>query len=195
MNSLRMNLNVFLPNLKSIEDLDKEAFDQQKKDEDLVREASSHLWDDVLPTITKDMRDNSNHQVPVDGRSLTEYLHQRGVNCRYLGRLAMMASEEEAKDNQAEKDLSEGKISKLERRKSPACWLELLECELVARAAKHVLDRYLTENGGCAASQPVLMISSFLSAIMSIGEESAANTENRLNKDNKRDEESIALTV
>lgn len=195
MNSLRMNLNVFLPNLKSIEDLDKEAFDQQKKDEDLVREAASYLWDDVLPTITKDMRENSNHQVPVDGRSLTDYLHQRGVNCRYIGRLAMLAFEEEARDNQAEKDLSECKVSKLERRKMPVCWLELLECEMVARAAKHILDQYLTENGGCAASQPVHTLSSFLSAIMSTSEESAADTEYRLVKYPKRDEESIALTM
>jgi len=194
MDTLRMNLNVFLPHLKSVEEIDTEVYAQLNKDEDLVREAASYLWKDVLPSLTMEIRED-NHQVPVDGRILTDYLHQRGVNCRYLGRLATLALDEESKDNQAEKDLSKGLISKLERRKMPACWLELLECEMVARAAKHVLNRYLTENGGWATSRPAYTICSFLSAIMSTAEESAADTEKRLMKDRKGDEESNTLTM
>ena len=65
----------------------------------------------------------------------------------------------------------------------PKFWLELLECEMVTRTAKHVLDGYLTENGVVAETQPAQTISSFLSALMSESDETAGQTENRLNRD------------
>jgi protein TIF31 len=192
--SLRMNLNVFLPHVKGSKDMAIEDADQLKKDEELVREAASYLWDTVLPRITKDIRTNVGSSIPVDGRSLTEFLHQRGVNCRYLGRLAQLALDEENNVKQEEKAVSEDSASKLNRYKMPECWLEILECEMIARAAKHVLDRYLTENGCFAASQPASEISSFLSALMITSEESAAETENRKRKDGI-DDEILALTT
>ena len=179
--TLRLNLNVFLPNLKSIEEEDKEAFEQLKKDEVYVKEIASFLWDSILPQITKEIKESPG-QMPVDGKSLTEYLHERGVNCRYLGRLATLAVEEENKDINDEKDLLVGKVVKIPRRTMPFCWLEMLECEMIARAAKHVLSGYLIENGGLAASQLSKTIAFFLSALMSTSEESAAETERRLEK-------------
>jgi len=181
--SLRLNLNVFLPNLRSSNK--KEVVNQIAADEEVIRSASSYLWNEVLPSITSEVRSNSNHHAPVDGRALTDFLHQRGVNCRYMGRLASLAREEEAKDEKSENEIAKSSSKKkLERRIMPLYWLELLECEMVARAAKHVLDRYLTQNGGAAASQPARTISSFLSSIMSSAEESAAETEVRLMKEN-----------
>lgn len=50
----------------------------------------------------------------------------------------------------------------------------------MARAAKHVLDSYLTENGGTATIQPAQTIASLLSAVVSIGEETASETELRM---------------
>eukprot|EP00591_Stephanopyxis_turris_P014844 CAMPEP_0195539322 /NCGR_PEP_ID=MMETSP0794_2-20130614/49994_1 /TAXON_ID=515487 /ORGANISM="Stephanopyxis turris, Strain CCMP 815" /LENGTH=503 /DNA_ID=CAMNT_0040673347 /DNA_START=23 /DNA_END=1534 /DNA_ORIENTATION=- len=67
----------------------------------------------------------------------------------------------------------------------PLCWLEIVECEMIARAAKHVLDSYLTEHCGSAALQPAQTIASFFSALLSSGEESAAETEERLNNQDK----------
>lgn len=180
MNSLRMNLNVFLPHMKSAETMDPTDAEQLKKDEELVREASQFLWNTVLPRITKDIRSGASSSIPADGRGLTEYLHQRGVNCRYLGQLAKMAQEEENEVKEEEKVASTSSEHKLSRFKMPECWLELLECEMVARAAKHVLDGYLTEHGCLSASQPGIEIASFLSALMTTGEESAAETELRL---------------
>jgi protein TIF31 len=77
----------------------------------------------------------------------------------------------------------------------PECWLELLECEMVARSAKHVLDEYLIENGGTAASQPSTTLASFLSALMSTSEESAADTENRLTQQGPDSDDSTPLTL
>lgn len=192
--SLRVNLNVFLPHFRDIEDVDKDAFQQLKKDEDLTREIASYLWDKILPHITKDVR-GTQGQIPVDGKSLTNYLHERGVNCRYLGRLATMAIGEEAADDQEEQDLVHGKIKTIQRRSMPLCWLELLECEMVARSAKHVLDGYLTENGGSAASQPSKVVAAFLSALMCSSEESAADTENRLKKEGNDSDDITQATL
>lgn len=180
--SLRLNPNVFLPNIKSLQDIDEEAYKQIKKDEERVREAAAYLWDDVLPGLTKEIRENSGQILPVDGETLCEVLHQRGINCRYLGRLATLALEEEEKDRKAEADYTDGKIMSVPRRQMPFSWLELLECEMVARAAKHVLNSYLAENGGYGAAQPAQIIACFFSAVLSTGEERAADTQLRTEK-------------
>jgi len=196
--SLRFNVNVFLPHTKSLEGIDNDAFTQMQKDEELAREAAAYLWETLIPKLTVEIREGSG-QIPVDGLALTELLHQRGINCRYLGRLAALAATEEAKDRLSEKEVEAKTLEKLPRRMMPLCWLEMLECEMVARAAKHVLDSYLNENGGAAATQPAQTIASFLSALVSTAEESAAETEGRVNMESTAgvpDEDELnALTV
>jgi protein TIF31 len=180
--SLRLNINVFLPDVRSFEGINEEAAEQKKMDELRVSDAATFLWDDVLPKMTKAVKDGNVYQVPVDGKSLTEFIHRNGVNCRYLGQLAVLAKEQEEKDARVAADLEKGRVTLVERRTMPLCWLELLECEMVARAAKHVLDSYLTEHGGVAASQPAQTVASFLSALVSESEETAAQTETRVEK-------------
>lgn len=197
--SLRYNLNVFLPNTRSLADIDSDAHKQHVNDEERVRSAAKYLWDNILPSFTQDIRNNSNsssHQIPMDGMSLTESLHSRGINCRYLGRLAQLAQEEEAKDREGE---AQGGVEKSDNKKyprktMPLCWLELLECEMVARAAKHVCDGYLSENGGALAMVPSQAIASFLSALLSSKEETAGETEIRL-RGNDRANEDNTLTL
>ena len=118
------------------------------------------------------------------------------MNCRYLGRLALMALEEEDSDSQEEKDLVTGKVKEIKRRTIPQSWLESLECEMVARAAKHVLDKYYAENGERGALQPSKTAAYFLSALMSTSEESAADTERRLAKeDDNNNDPSSSFTL
>ena len=196
--TLKFNINVFLPNMRSFDGVDGEAFEQMKKDEQRVRDAAIFLWDEVIPKITRAVKDGSVQQIPVDGRTLTEFLHRNGVNCRYLGRLATLAKEEEGKDEKTNSDLESGRLAVIERRTMPKCWLELLECEMVARASKHLLDSYLTEHGGVAAFQPAQTIASFLSALISEHEETAGQTETRMEKRpfTEPDEEEFgALTI
>lgn len=173
--TLKYNVNVFLPDMRSIEDLDKDAYEQLQKDEEEVRSISRYLCETVLPKLTTAIRIGSEHglSMPVDGGSLTEFIHQYGINCRYLGRLAELAMEEESRDISDEKT-----GQKLPRQRMPLCWLELLECEIVARAAKHVLNSYMIEQGSPSAK----LVASFLSAVMSTDEESASGTELRMNK-------------
>ena len=96
--------------------------------------------------------------------------------------MATLAREEEEKDTKTNADLKNGRLTVFSPRTMPLSWLELLECDMVARAAKHVVDSYLVENGGTAAAQPDHMVASFLSAIVSEREETAAQTEIRLEK-------------
>lgn len=196
--TLKLNLNVFLPNMKSFDGFDEEAAKQMKLDEDKVREAACFLWDDILPKITRAIKDGSVQPIPLEGKGLTEFLHRNGVNCRYLGRLAFLAKAEEQKDRDTDAGLKQGKLTVVERRTMPKCWLELLECEMVARAAKHVLDSYLTEHGGVAAAQPSQTVASFLSALVSERDETAAQTETRLEKRSASepdDDDMGALTI
>lgn len=196
--SLRLNINVFLPHIRSFEGVIEEADKHIKADEELAREIASFLWDDILPKITRAVREGSVHQLPVDGKTLTEFLHRNGANCRYLGQLAILAREQEERDAQTEEDLKKGQLIMLERRTMPKFWLELIECEIVARSAKHVLDNYLTENGGVSSCQPAQTVASFLSALVSEREETAAQTEARLEKRTSSqpdDEDFGALTL
>lgn len=175
MKTLKYNVNVFLPDMRPIQDLDKDAHEQLMKDEEEARSIARYLWEIVLPKITTTIRIGEEHgfTIPVEGGSLTEFLHQNGINCRYLGRLAELAAEAEAKDNS-----NENVGAKLPRQRMPLCWLELLECEMVARAAKHVLNSYMIEEGGSSAK----LVASFLSAVVSTNEESASETELRMSK-------------
>lgn len=177
--TLKLNVNVFMPHMKKYEG---DLAEQIKMDEQQVREAAEFLWDDVLPRITHGVKDGSLHPLPMDGKTLTEFIHRHGINCRYLGRIASLAKEEETRDEQTEVELKKGTLTFVERRIMPKCWLELLECEIVARAAKHVLDHYLRENAGIASVQPSQTIASFLSSLVSEREETAAQTETRLEK-------------
>ena len=194
--SLRFNVNVFLPDIKSLKGIDDEAAAQISSDEQMAREAAKFLWDEIMPRVTAEVRDGTGHQIPQDGKNLTEYLHQHGVNCRYLGRLAQLAQKEEEMDRKNMEALKQGKPARFSRRVMPRSWLELLECEMVARAAKHVLDSYLTENGGAGATIPSQIVASFLCALVSEGEETASQTEHRMGKQSGPDDDDFnALTM
>mmetsp|Transcript_13505 Transcript_13505/g.37311 ORF Transcript_13505/g.37311 Transcript_13505/m.37311 type:complete len:1224 (-) Transcript_13505:163-3834(-) len=174
--NLKLNVNVFLPDVRVVNR------EEMKLDEEKARAAASFLWDDVLPRITRAVRERGLSQAPVDGKGLTEFLHRSGVNCRYLGRLASLAREEELRDEKVKDDLKHGRLAVTPRRTMPQSWLDLLECEMVARAAKHVLDSYLVEGSLVGAARPLQITASFLSALVSEREETAAQTENRLEK-------------
>jgi protein TIF31 len=127
-------------------------------------------------------------------------LHSRGVNCRYLGRLARLAQKEEDLDRNIEEAIPTQQ--RKNRYKMPLCWLEQLECEMVARASKHVLDLYLLKFGATAATHPSTIVASFLSSLLSVGEENAAESEARMAQNRSReflappvDEELETLTL
>lgn len=89
------------------------------KDEEEVRSAAEFLRSSVLPEIIRDLKEGD-VGFPMDGQSLSRLLHKRGINIRYLGKLA---------------NLADGK--RLEA-------LKLLSVqEMISRSFKHVAGKYL----------------------------------------------------
>jgi len=97
-------------------DADKEEL---AKDEQDVKLACEFLRATVLPELISDLKEGD-VGFPMDGQSLSRLLHKRGINIRYLGKLARLA---------------EGK--RLE------CLRALTLQEMVSRAFKHVASKYL----------------------------------------------------
>lgn len=94
---------------------------QWAQDERDVRAACEHLVNKVLPELIEDLYEGD-VGFPMDGTSLTQLMHKRGINMRYMGKLAMLA---------------EAKGSRLRALQS------LLLEEMVNRAFKHVANSYL----------------------------------------------------
>lgn len=99
--------------------------DQEQKeyaqDEREVRAVCAHLRTKVIPELIQDLYEND-IGYPMDGQSLSQLLHKRGINVRYLGKIAALAAE---KGNRLK------------------ALVALARQEMVARAFKHITNRYL----------------------------------------------------
>ncbi|KAJ5918472.1 hypothetical protein N7466_010464 [Penicillium verhagenii] len=115
--NLSLNPDVFSGQVPQTE----EEKEQWAKDEQEVRDAGDHLRSKIIPDLVKDLHDGD-VGFPMDGQSLTQLLHKRGINIRYLGKLAQLSTEKGAR------------LQALST---------LLVQEMVARAFKHVANGYL----------------------------------------------------
>ncbi|CAF0752547.1 unnamed protein product [Adineta ricciae] len=85
----------------------------------LLKEASEYLVLKQIPLMVQDFQDHT--AVPVDGQSLSEAMHSRGINIRYLGRLAQLLSQQ-----------------------SSLIYLyEIVVTEILSRSAKHLFRNYI----------------------------------------------------
>ncbi|KIV79858.1 hypothetical protein PV11_07402 [Exophiala sideris] len=100
------------------DDEEKTVYDQDEKD---VRAVCDFLRSKVIPDLINDLHDGD-VGFPMDGQSLCQLLHKRGVNIRYLGRLATAAEE---KGNRLQ------------------AFSTVLLQEMVARAFKHIANHHL----------------------------------------------------
>ncbi|OHF00582.1 hypothetical protein CORC01_04121 [Colletotrichum orchidophilum] len=92
---------------------------EMKKDEEDVRLASKYLRDQVIPDLVRDLTD-CDISFPMDGQSLGRLLHKRGINVRYTGKVAALASEPRLQ-----------------------CLKDICIQDMVARSFKHVAANYL----------------------------------------------------
>jgi protein TIF31 len=90
-----------------------------KKDEAEVRAASQHLRERVIPDMLREMAD-SDLSAPMDGYSLGRLLHKRGINMRYLGKVASLCTDQRLK-----------------------CVRDICVRDMIARSFKHVAAQYL----------------------------------------------------
>ena len=149
---IELNPNVFLP---LVCDTDPAVV---AKDEETARLLARFLHDRVLPELTASVR--SGDVSPVDNASLTEVLHQHGVNMRYLGRLAKRARAEEQMDRRTQ---DEGSVP---IKSFPLYWRGMVEVEIVARTVKHIINDLLAGSASARAA-PAATIASVLSAVLS----------------------------
>ncbi|KAL4754030.1 clustered mitochondria protein [Aspergillus terricola var. indicus] len=115
--SLALNPDVFSGQVPQTDE-EKEQWAQDEKE---VRDACDFLRSKVMPELIQDLHDGD-VGFPMDGQSLSQLLHKRGINIRYLGKLANLAKE---------------KGSRLEALST------LLVQEMVVRAFKHITNKYL----------------------------------------------------
>ncbi|KAL4873485.1 hypothetical protein BDV12DRAFT_160121 [Aspergillus spectabilis] len=115
--TLALNPDVFSGQVPQTEE-EKEQWAQDEKE---VREACDFLRSKVMPELVQDLHDGD-VGFPMDGQSLSQLLHKRGINIRYLGKLAKLAQE---------------KGSRLDALST------LLVQEMIARAFKHITNNYL----------------------------------------------------
>lgn len=115
--NLALNPDVFSGQIPQTEEEKKEW----AEDEQEVRNACDYLRSRVLPELIQDLY-NGDVGFPMDGQSLSQLLHKRGINIRYLGHLA---------------GLSQQKGHRLQSLTT------LVTQEMVARSFKHVANSYL----------------------------------------------------
>lgn len=94
---------------------------EYEADEKNVRAVCDHLRTNVIPGLITDLHD-SDVGFPMDGASLCQLLHKRGINIRYLGRIASLAKEK--------------------GRRLEAFYTVVLQ-EMVVRAFKHIANELL----------------------------------------------------
>lgn len=98
-----------------------EEKEEWTKDEAEVRNAGKYLRNEVIPKTIHELKEGD-VGFPMDGQSLSNLMHKRGINIRYLGTLAQ------------ECDKADPRLQALKK----------LCCqEMVARGFKHVSSKYL----------------------------------------------------
>ncbi|XP_055594230.1 clustered mitochondria protein homolog [Uranotaenia lowii] len=114
---IRFNPDVYSPGINHVDNVD--AANSLKKQKQLVKDAAEFLVKHQIPSFVHDCLDHT--AAPMDGTTLTETLHSRGINVRYLGKVADMLA----------------KIKQLEYLHTIAV------SELIIRAAKHIFTTFM----------------------------------------------------
>ncbi|XP_011480902.1 clustered mitochondria protein homolog isoform X2 [Oryzias latipes] len=136
---IRFNPDIFSPGVRFPEDI---AEDIQKQKQ-LLKDAAAFLVSCQIPSLIKDYLDHS--ALPMDGATLTEALHQRGINVRYLGTVLEFVDKTPAK-------------TQLEH------FYRIGIMELITRCAKHIFKTYLQ---GVELSALSAAVSHFLNCFLS----------------------------
>jgi len=133
---IRFNPDVFSPGVVHPDP----SGDAYKKQCQLVKDAADFLLTVQIPAFIRDCLDHST--APMDGNTLADAVHNRGINIRYLGKITGMLQ----------------KVPQLE-------YVYRISCtELVLRAAKHIFTQYLQ---GLDMLSIACAVSHFLNCLLS----------------------------
>ncbi|XP_061460859.1 clustered mitochondria protein homolog isoform X2 [Rhineura floridana] len=136
---IRFNPDIFSPGVRFPES-SKERIQDQKR---LLKDAAAFLVSYQIPGLVKDCLDHT--MLPMDGATLAEAMHQRGINMRYSGKVVDF-------------------ITKTPARAQLDHIYKIGITELITRSAKHIFKTYLqgVELSGLSAA-----ISHFLNCFLS----------------------------
>ncbi|XP_018580277.1 clustered mitochondria protein homolog isoform X3 [Anoplophora glabripennis] len=152
---IRFNPDVYSPGIKHCENLDPPIIKQRQ----LVKDAAEFLLTVQIPTFIRDCLDHSS--APMDGFTLSEAMHNRGINIRYLGKVTNLLA----------------KVKQLEYLHSIAA------SELLLRSAKHIFTVYLQ---GCEMMNLAVAITHFLNCFLYSGPVTNPSQGQDENKNNKK---------
>ncbi|XP_008298120.1 clustered mitochondria protein homolog isoform X2 [Stegastes partitus] len=136
---IRFNPDIFSPGVRFPDD----SADDVQKQKQLLKDAAAFLVSCQIPSLVKDCLDHS--ALPMDGATLTEALHQRGINVRYLGTVLEFVDKTPAK-------------AQLQH------FYRIGISELITRCAKHIFKTYLQ---GVELSALSAAVSHFLNCFLS----------------------------
>ncbi|XP_067278950.1 clustered mitochondria protein homolog isoform X4 [Pseudorasbora parva] len=142
---IHFNPNVFCAGVR----FPKESAEDIQKQKQQLKDAAVFLISNQIPTFMKSCLDHPS--MPIDGITLTEALHQHGINIRYLGAVLEYIE----------------KISQKERLDHV---YRIALCELITRCAKHLFKTYLLAVEPSALSASVShFLNCFLSSFADAG--------------------------
>ncbi|BFZ18938.1 hypothetical protein BsWGS_21978 [Bradybaena similaris] len=133
--SITFNPDVFQPHVRHAQP-DSETF---KKEKELVKMASQHIVASQIPLLVNDCFDHTSS--PVDGITLAESMHARGINIRYLGKVAEF----------------------LAKYPTLSYVYTIAISELICRSAKHLYNQYMQ---GVDMMNTAAAISHFLNCLL-----------------------------
>ncbi|XP_053543480.1 clustered mitochondria protein homolog isoform X2 [Ictalurus punctatus] len=136
---IRFNPDIFSPGVRFPED---SAEDIQKQKQ-LLKDAAAFLVSCQIPSLIKDCLDHT--ALPMDGATLTEALHQRGINMRYLGSVLEF-------------------VDKMPAKPQLDHFYRIAITELITRCTKHIFKTYLQ---GVELSALSAAVSHFLNCFLS----------------------------
>ncbi|KAK2873015.1 hypothetical protein Q8A67_022912 [Cirrhinus molitorella] len=136
---IHFNPNVFCAGVR----FPKESIKDIQKQKQQLKDAAVFLISNQIPAFTKGCLDHTS--MPTDGITLTEALHQHGINIRYLGTVLEY-------------------IEKIPQKERLDHVYRIALCELITRCAKHLFKTYLLAVEPSALSASV---SHFLNCFLS----------------------------
>lgn len=141
---IRFNADVFTPGVHHVDN--EASHNSLKKQKKLVSDAAQFLVLTQIPNFVRECLEHSS--APMDGVTLTEALHNKGINIRYLGKVANLLAN----------------VSRLEYLHTIAVQ------ELILRAAKHIFYAYQQNTDLMNLSAA---ISHFLNCFLTSGQNSS----------------------
>merc|ERR1719431_1319161 len=151
---IRFNPDVFSPGVVHPKDQG-----QLKKEGQLVQDAADFLITVQIPAFIRDCLDHST--APMDGQTLADAIHNRGINMRYLGKIAEMLA----------------KVPQLD-------YVHVIGVtELVIRSAKHLFTHYLQ---GMDMLSLAPSVSHFLNCLLSSCPSPSATVPDQIHKKRSR---------